>query len=274
MHPILFRIGTYVVYSYTVALALGMAIGTWLAYRAARAWLADPVVLLDGAFWALSGGLIGARTGYVLANWAYFAAHLGETIDLRGGGLSWYGAWLGGAIAGVAWYALRGRFHPPLPDWRVLLDLAAPALALASAAGWLGCLLAGACYGAEAEGYGAPLRWITGYAADIYGVEQVRFLTQPLMIGWCLLLWGVLQLRSSALRRLPAGTIFALYLLLYALADGTAWFLRGDGTWRIYLWPAQWASILQICVALALIVHARAKRTERQPGMARSTAAG
>jgi phosphatidylglycerol:prolipoprotein diacylglycerol transferase len=264
MRPILFRIGTYVAYSYTFVLALGMLAGTWLVYRAARAQLADPVVLLDGAFWALVGGLIGARAGYVFANWAYFAAHLSEAIDVRGGGLSWHGAWLGGAITGAAWYVLRNRFHPPLPDWRVLLDLTAPGLALASAAGWLGCLLTGAGYGAEAEGYVAPLGWLTGYAADIYGVEQVRFLTQPLMIGWCLLLWGVLQLRPGAWRRLPAGVTFALYLLLYALADGMVWFLRGDGTWRFVLWPAQWASILQACAALALIVHAWNRETRRQ----------
>jgi phosphatidylglycerol:prolipoprotein diacylglycerol transferase len=274
MHPILFRIGTYVAYSYTVALGLGMAAGTWLAYRAARARLADPVALLDGAFWVLVGGLIGARAGYVLANWAYFAAHMGEAIDVRGGGLSWYGAWLGGAIAGTIWYLLRNHFRPPLPDWRVLLDLVAPGLALASAAGWLGCLLTGAGYGAEAEGYRAPLGWVTGYTADIYGVEQMRFLTQPIMIGWCLLLWGVLQLRPGALRRLPVGATFALYLLLYAIADGMVWFLRGDGTWRFVLWPAQWASILQIGAALALIVHAWAKGAQRQPSEARGLSAG
>lgn len=274
MHPILFRIGTYVVYSYTVALALGIVVGTWLAYRAARARLADPVVLLDGAFWALGGGLIGARAGYVLANWAYFAGHLGEAIDPRGGGLSWYGAWLGGAIAGAGWYVLRSRFHPPLPDWRVLLDLVAPGLALAGAAGWLGCLLTGACYGAEAEGYGAPLHWLTGYTPDIYGVEQARFLTQPIMIAWCLLLWSILQLRPGALRHLTAGTAFGVYLLLYAIADGMIWFLRGDGTWRLLLWPAQWASIVQAGVALLLIVHARAKTRQQQPAVARGTTVG
>ena len=274
MHPILLRIGTYIVYSYTIALASGMAIGTWLAYRAGRARIADPVVLLDGAFWALVGGLVGARAGYMFANWAYFAAHLGEAIDVRGGGLSWYGAWLGGAVAGTIWYALRDHFRPPLPDWRVLLDLVAPGLALASAVGWLGCLLTGAGYGTEAEGYQAPLGWVTAYMPDIYGVEQVRFLTQPLMIGWCLLLWGVLQLRPGALRRLPSGATFALYLLLYALADGAIWFLRGDGTWRFVLWPAQWASILQIGAALVLIVHAWAKKRRQQPTMAHSSSVG
>jgi len=87
-------------------------------------------------------------------------------------------------------------------------------------------------------------------------------------------LWGVLQLRPGALRRLPSGVTFAFYLLLYALADGAIWFLRGDGTWRFYLWPAQWASILQIGAALVLIVHAWAENRQRRPTTAHSPSVG
>jgi len=270
MHPILFRVGPYIAYSYTVALALGMIVGIWVTCHGARARLVDRTVILDGGFWVLLGGLVGARMGYVLENWAYFAAPLGEAVDLRGGGLSWHGAWLGGAVAAALWYALRCRFRSRLPDWRVLLDIAAPGFALGSAFGWAGCLLAGACYGAEAEGVRASLGWLTGHLPDIYGVEQVRFLTQPLMIGWALLLWGILLLRPGALRCLPAGATFAVYLLLYALADGLVWFLRGDGTWRFGLWPAQWISILQVCVALGLAMCAKRSRIRGDPGIIRS----
>lgn len=260
MYPILFRVGTYVGYTYTLALALGLFAGLWIAYRGARARLTDAVVILDGGFWGLVGGLAGARIAYVAANWAYFATRLGEAVDLRAGGLSWHGAWLGAAIAAALWYAVRRRGQPPPPDWRMLLDIAAPGLALGSAFGWVGCLLGGACYGAEAEGVRAPLQWLTGYLPDIYGVDEVRFLTQPLMIGWSLLLWGILWLRPGAVRALPVGGAFAAYLLLYAIADGLVWFLRGDGTWRYGLWPAQWMCLLQTGVALGLVVHAVRRR--------------
>lgn len=271
MYPILFRVGTYVGYTYTLALALGMLTGVWVAFQGARARIADPTVVLDGGFWGLLSGLVGARIGYVVANWAYFATRLGEAVDLRGGGLSWHGAWLGAAVGAGLWYALRRRFRPTLPHWRTLLDVVAPGLALGSAFGWAGCLLTGACYGAEAEGVQVPLRWLTGYLPDIYGVERVRFLTQPLMIGYSLFLWGVVVLRPGALRALPVGGTFAVYLLLYALADGLVWFLRGDGTWHYGLWLAQWIDLLQVAVALGLVVHAMRSRLRRDVGTIAST---
>jgi hypothetical protein len=99
----------------------------------------------------------------------------------------------------------------------------------------------------------------------------MRFLAQPLMMGWSLLLWCILWSRPGALRALPDGMPFALYLLLYAVADALVWFLRGDGTWRYGLWPAQWVSLLQMLAALGLIAHAIGSRTRQGVDPAPST---
>jgi phosphatidylglycerol:prolipoprotein diacylglycerol transferase len=249
MHPILFRLGSYTVYSYTVAVTLGIIVGTWLAHRAARTrTLLAPEAVLDAGFWVLVGGILGGRAGYVLANWAYFAAHLDRALAFTGGGLSWHGALAGAAAAFAFWFALRKRFGPRVPDWRDLADSIAPGAALGCALGWLGCLLAGAAYGAEAVGVAPPLSLLAADMRDIYGVDQVRFFTQPLMIGWCIFLWGLLQARRETSR----GTGIALFLVLYALADFAVAFLRGDGTWRSGLWLSQWASLAEICVAIGL----------------------
>lgn len=249
MHPILFRIGPYTLYSYTVALLLGIVVGTLLAYRRARSRLADPGIVLDAVFWTVLGGVLGGRAGHVAANWAYYRDHVGKALSLRAGGLSWHAALLGATVAFVVWYAARSRTVSPMPDWRDLLDVMAPGLALGSAFVWLGCLLTGACYGAEAIGVGPPLSWLTADLRDIFGVDQVRFATQPIMIVWCLLLWGLLSALSD---RLPRGIGFMLYLLLYASADLVLGFLRGDGVWRSGLWLGQWTSLAVICLALAL----------------------
>jgi prolipoprotein diacylglyceryltransferase len=144
-----------------------------------------------------------------------------------------------------------------VPDWRDLLDAIAPGLALGGAFGWLGCLLTGAGYGAEAAGYGPPLSWLTADLPDIYGVYRIRFLAQALMMGWSLALWGILaRLRTSSFagRRLclPRGGAFVAYLLLYALGNLCVMFLRGDGTWRSGLWLSQWADIVQASAAIGL----------------------
>jgi phosphatidylglycerol:prolipoprotein diacylglycerol transferase len=261
MFPILFRVGSYVVYSYTVALVIGMIVGLLLASHLARRRGIPAGTLLDAGFWALLGGILGGRIGYVAANWAYYVDHLDKAAALREGGLSWHGALLGGCAAFVIWSSLRSQ---RTPGWRDLLDAIAPSLALGGAMGWLGCLLTGCAYGAEATGYAPPMAWLTAELPDIFGVNDVRFLTQPLMIAWCLLLslllWGTY-------RRLPPGLTFALYLFLYALADGSIAFLRGDGTWRWGLWLSQWAALAEASAGLALGIALFARRRSA-PGTA------
>jgi phosphatidylglycerol:prolipoprotein diacylglycerol transferase len=260
MYPILFRIGSYTAYSYTFCLALGILVGTWTAYQFAKTRLPAPTMVLDAAFWCLLGGILGGRAGYVLANWAYFGAHVDKALDLKNGGLSWHGALLGAGLVIVAWLVVRRRLGQAIPDWRDLLDAAAPGIAVGGAFGWLGCLLTGAGYGAEAAGYAPPLAWLSASLPDIYGVDGIRFLTQPLMIVWCLALAGSLW----ALRgRLPRGAAFAHYLLLYAIGDLLIAFLRGDGTWRIGLWLWQWFALAEMGIALGLGVYAYTKKGTR-----------
>jgi phosphatidylglycerol:prolipoprotein diacylglycerol transferase len=253
MFPILFRVGSITVYSYTVILALGIASGTWIAYQAAQGRLATPAHVLDAGFWGLLGAMLGGRAGYVFANWAYFGQHIDKAIDLRGGGLAWHGALIGSCVAVAVWVAARGRSGLPAPDWRDLSDAAAPGLAAGGAFGWLACLLTGAAYGAEAAGIAPPLSWLTADLPDIYGVDSIRFLTQPLMVAWCLLLAaGLWVLRE----KLPRGAAFGYYLLLYALADLLVTFMRGDGTWRLGLWLWQWFALAEMLIAAGILVHA------------------
>ncbi len=270
MHPILFRVGSHIVFSYTVSLIVGIAVGVWVSYRLAKERFPDPEIVLDAGFWVLLGGLLGGRMGYVAANWAYYVDHLGKALNVREGGLNWHGALIGAGSAVALWYVVRaagalpargqGIHRPPLPDWRDLLDVLAPGLALGSAFGWLGALLTGSAYGAKASGLVPPLSWLTADLPDIYGVDARRFMTQPLMIGACLLLFGVLWVLRN---RLPRGGSCALYLLVYALADFGIAFLRGDGTWRWGLWLWQWVALAEVCAAIALIVYVWTRQDQR-----------
>jgi phosphatidylglycerol:prolipoprotein diacylglycerol transferase len=153
-----------------------------------------------------------------------------------------------------------------MPGWRDLADAIAPGMALGGAFSWLGCLLAGCAYGAEAGGYAPPLSWLAADLPDIYGVEEMRFVTQPLMIAWCLLLWALLW---GLRRRLRRGSAFGLYLLLYALADFGVAFLRGDGTWRLGLWLSQWFSLVEVCMAIGFILYVAVRVPTHQAGRER-----
>ena len=263
MYPILFRIGSYTVFSYTVATALGILAGVWLACRLSSSRTLQPRAVLDAAFWALLGGIAGARVGYVIPNWAYYRDHIDKAVRLSDGGLSWHGALIGGILILAGWLAVRRPFRSSVPDWRDLLDVLSPGLALGSALGWVGCLLTGCGYGAEASGYPPPQAWLTAWLPDIYGVQADRFLTQPLMIAWCLILCVALGL---LLDHLPRGSAFACLVFLYAVADFGVAFLRGDGTWRRGLWLSQWAALAEMCTAAGLAIWVWTHR-RRGPGL-------
>jgi phosphatidylglycerol:prolipoprotein diacylglycerol transferase len=261
MYPILLRVGSFTLYSYTVALVAGIALGTWMTYQRARAHLSpaqagtDPGIVLDVGFWALLGGLVGARVAYVAANWAYYGDHIAKAVNISEGGLTWHGALIGGTLALALWVTARRQRDPSTPKLRSLLDIAAPGLALGGALGWLGALLTGSAYGAEAGGCAPPLAWLTARLPDIYGVVALRFMTQPAMIVTCLLILGLTWALGRRLYLHP-GLPFALYLGLYALSAFLLWFLRGDGTWRRGLWLWQWMSLVEFCTAAGLSVYA------------------
>jgi phosphatidylglycerol---prolipoprotein diacylglyceryl transferase len=108
-------------------------------------------IVQDLAIWLFLGGLIGARTTFLLVpvEGRRPVSSIGDFFwqlpRLWDGGVIFYGAAIGGAIAfGLAYY-FQLRKHD-LSTWKVV-DIIAPALALGLCFGRMGCLLNGCCYG-------------------------------------------------------------------------------------------------------------------------------
>lgn len=137
MYPVLFRIGSFEITSFGVLVALGAMAGLWVFRREiARSGL--PEQAMDAAIYGLVGGLVGAKLLYVFE-------HLEEGtffgLLLDRGGMSWFGGFVGGLLAGYA--TIRAK------RWPVLKVLAAgtPALAVGQLLGRIGCFLVGDDYG-------------------------------------------------------------------------------------------------------------------------------
>jgi phosphatidylglycerol---prolipoprotein diacylglyceryl transferase len=200
MHPILLRYGPFMLYSYSVALGLGVLGGlgltAWLARtRPAPRWF-------DSYLLVLAAALAGGRLAFVLLNWPYFEIQPAEAWQIWRGGLSYYGA-LPAALAAL-WLWTRGRQRP----FTRYADLLAPALALVSAAGWVACYLEGCAYGRE-----TVLGPLAANLPDAYGLFAVRYQTQVIgMTGALAVLGLILWLR----RRRPEGA--HLWLTLGALS--------------------------------------------------------
>jgi prolipoprotein diacylglyceryltransferase len=85
-----------------VGVVMGVAVSTWFARRAGY----NEDTIYNVALCLVIGGIIGARGLYVIENWSQFEDDLGEVFAVNTGGISIYGALIGGTIG--AWL----RDHP------------------------------------------------------------------------------------------------------------------------------------------------------------------
>jgi len=210
--PYVFRIGALQPRWYGLLLASGVLIAGWMARREFRRRGIDPDLAYSIAVWTVPFGLVGARLYHVITDWgAFWPHHLADVPKIWQGGLGIWGAVLGGMLG--TWIGCR---RVRLPFWRVA-DCIAPGLILAQALGRWGNY-------ANQELYGHPssLPWAVKidqshrylhYAAD--ATFQPMFLYESLWDAFsCFILIYFIR---RYWRRVPTGTIFALYVVLYDL---------------------------------------------------------
>jgi phosphatidylglycerol:prolipoprotein diacylglycerol transferase len=117
--------------------AVGALVGLWLFRRELRrSGLPDTGV--DAGVVGLLGGMAGAKLLWVFE---HFGEELAADLLFSRGGMSWFGGFTGGILAGL-WFMHRKR----LPKIAVLAA-ATPGLAVGHAIGRIGCFLVGDDYG-------------------------------------------------------------------------------------------------------------------------------
>jgi phosphatidylglycerol:prolipoprotein diacylglycerol transferase len=179
MHQILFRLPEFLpgrlsgapIFAYGVMLVVGFFAAMELAKFLARRSRLDPEIFANAALIALVAGVVGARLSHVLENVGdytrsdlSFGANLWNAINLRSGGLTYYGGFLL-AFAAVLAYG----FYKRVPI-RLGMDIIAPCLMIGLGFGRIGCYLNGCCYGAQTH-----VAWATQfpYHSDAY-LEQAH----------------------------------------------------------------------------------------------------
>jgi phosphatidylglycerol:prolipoprotein diacylglycerol transferase len=195
--PVLLRIGSFEITSFGVMVALGALAGLWVFRRElARAGL--PEAALDAAVYGLVGGLLGAKLLYVFE-------HLEESsffsLLLDRGGMSWFGGFVGGLLAG--YWTIRAKRWPLVP----VLAAATPALAIGQMLGRVGCFLVGDDYGKPtslpwgvAFPRGLPPTFERVHPTQLY---EAAFLA---VLAWILIRWR----RGGVADRIVLGRYFVL----------------------------------------------------------------
>ena len=240
MYPTLFSIGRLNIASYTVLLDLGLVLGLALTYWEGKRQLGNGTLALDLGLWAVIGGIIGGRMGYVAANWSAFSEDWGSIVRIWEGGLSFHGAYLGGLLALFVFAEFQRAGESPVSFWQ-WGDVVTPGLALGITFGWAACLMAGCAYGHLGEGLGCAI------LPDIYGIEAPRFATQGGGLVFSLGLFTVFWLLR---RRWPfPGAAFLMFVLLYFTGSFFLEFSRGDEAF--YVGPWRLAQLVDVALALA-----------------------
>lgn len=254
MHPILFEIGNWPVYSYGVLLAAAYLAALQLAVVRARHRGIDGTKIMDLGIYLIIAALIGAKLMLIAVDFRYFAEHPREILSIVRAGGVFYGGLI--AALAVAFWLVR-RYG--LSIWTTA-DLFAPGIALGHVIGRFGCLMAGCCYGRPTSVPWAITFTNVAAAANVgtpLGVPLHP--TQLYDAGAELVILAVL-LFTERKGRTFAGRTFWLYVLLYAISRFIIEFYRGDDRGVILgVSTSQFVSIVAVPVAILMLLRLRSR---------------
>jgi len=203
-------------------IALGFAVGIYLASRQARREGVSPDVVLDLSFWVLIASMIGSRVLFILVNFKDYVADPWLVLKVWQGGLVFYGGFIGAVLASL-WFCHRKGI-----SFLRIADILIPSVAIGHAFGRLGCFSAGCCHGYPTglESFGAV------FSAAGTVVAKSNMLGVPLhptqlyeSAGELLIFLALLLIRS---RKRFHGQVLISYLIMYPILRSIDEMFRGD----------------------------------------------
>jgi phosphatidylglycerol:prolipoprotein diacylglycerol transferase len=243
-------------------LMAGAVAAAYLARGMLRRMGRDPEIVWDGLLWALIFGVIGARLYHVFTpsqglldlgyDTRYYLTHPLDILTTWRGGLGMPGA-LAGGVLGLYIFARRRKL-----DLKVILDAAAPGVALAQAIGRWGNFVNQELYGPPTDlPWGIPIRpenRLQGY--ESFERFHPLFLYESIwnLASMFFLLWVWRRFRS----RLKSGDLFILYLVLYPVGRFFLEFIRLDYVPMFGLNANQaLMAVIAVASAVALVLRHR-----------------
>ena len=274
LDPTLFKVAGLEVTWHGVFTALAVVAGVAMAVYLGRRVGFDEDAIYNVALALVIGGIIGARGLYVLENWGAGADEvnsLREVLDITEGGISIYGALIGGAIA--AWgYAYLTR----LQNIPKAADIAAIGAILGMATGRIGDIINGEHFakvtslpwGVEYTHANSPSvrQELAGELVDPVVVQPQHPAVAYELLGDMAIFFLLLVIYARVTR---SGVTFFAWMVLYgALRLGVS-FLRLDDIVLVGLRTAQLIGIASMALALPAIIYLlRTPPQEEQPGLA------
>ncbi|HEV8575392.1 MAG TPA: prolipoprotein diacylglyceryl transferase [Dehalococcoidia bacterium] len=230
--------------------ALGVIIGVSVATAFARRAGYQEDTIYNVALCLVIGGIVGARALYVIENFGDFDDDPVDIIRVNTGGISIYGALIGGTIG--AWLYAVIRKVPNIPRGA---DIAAMGGILGMAVGRIGDVINGEHFASDTE-----LPWGVRYThADspsfirFSGPNEVQHPAVAYEMIGDIVIFGILLLIFLRVNR--AGVTFFAYVFLYGLLRTLVSFLRLDDIVVLGLRTAQLIGIASMVAGLGGIIY-------------------
>ncbi len=233
-----FSLGPLTIHLYGLMLAIAMLAGLSLAMRRAARKNIDQDFIWEMTIYCIVGAVIGARLFSVALHFERFVADPLYLFKVHEGGMAYYGALAGGALAGYLYLRLRQRRAKRVGFWTVA-DLFAPSLALGEAITRLGCDVIGLT--SPAAPWPRIVNGVPHHNIPLY-----------MVVGSLLLFILLWYLRD----RVGPGRLFLVYLAGYFVLRVIVDFFRSEPVFAIFN-EAQLAGIFMLIAVLLVIRFGR-----------------
>ncbi|NLY09732.1 MAG: prolipoprotein diacylglyceryl transferase [Tissierellia bacterium] len=243
MNPVAFTIGSFEIRWYGLLIAMGMAIGIFLAIKETEKYqLISEDTFMDFMLWMIPSAIIGARLYYVVFKWDYYAQNISEIINIREGGLAIHGGIIGAVIAGLIYCRLKR-----ISFWQ-MADIISPSLILGQAIGRWGNY-------ANGEAHGGPTNLPWAISVNGINVHPTFFYEFIWDLGIFVILYFFLKKKKSF-----DGQIFSVYLVGYSIGR---FLIEGLRTDSLMLGPLRIAQVISILMIVLGVVIYKLRSTEK-----------
>jgi phosphatidylglycerol:prolipoprotein diacylglycerol transferase len=250
LDPTLVQIGPITLAWHGLWLAAGVLLGSLLFVRQGRQKSIDADPLLQLLLWTIVWGYVGARLFHVfLYDWPTYAAQPLRILAAHTGGLSVYGALVGGTLA----VALYTRWKK-LPFW-VLADAAMVSIAAGEIVGRVGCTIAGDVVGVPTGGAWGLVYWHPDASVppELLGVPT--FPAPTAMQVWNTGLLLLLLLVRDRLQR--PGALFLVGMIAYSTGRFVIGIWQLETPLLCGLRPTQLVALIIVCAAALALCSLR-----------------
>ena len=255
LDPVLFTIGGLKIHWYGIMIAVGLYAGIQVALRDSPRRGISREALMNVALLGAILGVVGGRLYYVVQNNPkFFLEHPVQIIAVWQGGMAFFGAIFGGALA-MAISAWRWR----LPFWS-LLDVGAIGMTVGQAFGRVGNIINGDIVGYRTNGWGFEYTNPNTFGPLNTPVQPASLYELLIAVVLFLILWN-LRLRVH-----PEGMLAMIYIVLYSISQFLIFFLRDNVVVVAGLKQAQVTALVVILLTSPVMIYLRLReqRSRRQ----------